>query len=133
MTMKRGGRHGWWAGVRPGSWVIASSALRRRLPNRLACRPGSSDNRPRGFARFPPRAKPLDVDRDAPNPRAPSTRSRGALRVERRNDLGRVALRLHSPPDAGDPPVGVDEERRPRGAPVGLPVVLLLNPRAVRL
>ena len=36
-------------------------------------------------------------------------------------------------PDPGDPPVRVDEERRPRRAPVRLAVVLLLDPRAVGL
>ena len=51
--------------------------------------------------------------------------------VERGEDLGRVALRLDLWPDAGDPAVRPDQERGPRRAPVGLAVVLLLDPRAV--
>src|SRR6266576_634924 len=62
--------------------------------------------------------------------------SRGSRRLElvqRRDDLRGVALGLDLRPDPRDPAVGTDEERRPRRAPVGLPVVLLLDPRAVRL
>ena len=51
--------------------------------------------------------------------------------VERGEDLRRVALRLDLRPDAGDAAVRPDQERGPCHAPVGLAVVLLLDPRAV--
>ena len=62
-----------------------------------------------------------------------SVRRRGLRLVERRQDLGGVAVGLDLRPDPGDPAVGIDEEGRAGDRPVLLAVVLLLDPRAVRL
>src|SRR5689334_22250912 len=80
---------------------------------------------PRGFARFPPRAKPPSSFW-SPDPG-------GLGLVECLEDLSGVALGLDLGPDLRDAPVRVDEEGPARDAPVGLPVVLLLDPGAVLL
>src|SRR6186997_383670 len=51
--------------------------------------------------------------------------------VQHRDDVRRVAFRLDLGPNAGDAAGGVDQERRPGHSPVGLAVVLLLDPRTV--
>src|SRR5215208_5368960 len=84
----------------------------------------------RGFARLPPRAKPHWLSRSS-SARGPGRRHLGL--VECRENLGRVALGLHLRPDPCNPSLRIDEERRARRAPVGLAVVVLLDPRAVGL
>ena len=61
------------------------------------------------------------------------TPPRRLLVVELGEHLRGVALGLDLGPGPDDAALGVDEERGPRRAPVGLAVVLLLDPRAVRL
>src|SRR3954465_12342891 len=51
-------------------------------------------------------------------------------RVELREHVFRVALRVDLLPDLLDPAVRSDPERRPRHAPVALPVIVLLFPDA---
>src|SRR3954452_4980230 len=54
-------------------------------------------------------------------------------RVELREDVFRVAFRVDLLPDLFDPAIRPDPERRPRHAPVALPVIVLLLPDAVHL
>src|SRR3954447_5888823 len=54
-------------------------------------------------------------------------------RVEFREHVFGVALRVDLLPDLLDPAVRSDPERRPRHAPVALPVIVLLFPHAVHL
>ena len=124
MTMKRAGRQSCAAslnGTFPKLTGIVSCADKHR----------GYDVR-RGFARLPPRAKSHShVRRLSRGPRSPDARR--LFLVEGREHLGGVALRLDLRPGPRDPPVRVDEERPPGGAPVGLAVVLLLDPRPVGL
>src|SRR4029079_16076382 len=53
--------------------------------------------------------------------------------VQHRDDVGRVAFRFDLGPDTGDPAVGIDQECRPRHAPVRLAVILFLDPRPVSI
>ena len=121
------------------AWAAGGSRLRRHLSNspRVPARgaSGGADGYDRGvlacgrgFARLPPRAKPLCV------PAAPNASCRRRLElVEGREDLRRVALGLDLRPDPRDPAVGIDQERGAADAHVRLAVVLLLDPRAVGL
>src|SRR6476661_3582392 len=67
----------------------------------------------------------------APRAAAGSRRVGRLELVQHRDDVRRVAFRLDLGPDTSDAAVGVDQERGPGHAPVGLAVVLLLDPRAV--
>src|SRR4051812_20347599 len=83
--------------------------------------------------RVPSPAGSVIVPAGARVERAGARRVRRLGLVERRDDLCRLTLGLDLRPDARDVAVPPDQESGPCHPPVGLAVVLLLDPRAVRL
>src|SRR6478735_9312330 len=123
MTMNRAGRQAWCS--RGAASVIEPRTTSPEVRRSVARGQHRQYPSGRGFARIPPRAK-----------LRATLASRGVGRlelVEHREHVGGMTLGLHLRPDARDATLRIDQERPPRRAPVGLAVVLLLDPRAVFL
>src|SRR3954452_3480902 len=84
---------------------------------------------------FPPTSEASLVSDGGTHPERPgaSARRRGALLFEGLENFSGVAFRRNLRPDTRNAAGGDHEERRPRRPPVRLAVIVLLDPRAVRL
>ena len=134
MTMNRAGRQAWCgAGSRPVSVVIAArheAGVRRRCGVDACAAPDRGVRfRPR-LRSSPPTSEASSVSGD---PRSVTPPRRLLARRARRRTSAAWPSGLTFGQTRAMRPVRVDQERRPGGAPVRLAVVLLLDPRAVRL
>src|SRR5512141_112888 len=120
MSRNRSGRQAWSRGA-SGSFTSArpdarvwNETVAAAMARKYICA--------RGFARLPPRAKP---------PALSGSPADGAQLVERLQDGGGMTLGLDLRPDARDPPVWGDQERRADDPPVAASIVQLLAPGPV--
>src|SRR5436190_1722749 len=138
-TMNRPGRHEWGesfiAAVPPCGPVVSPRVAGLSFRPRLRSSPPTSEASTRGRNTHSrgPRRGPVPSTRASRERSAGGSRAGGLGRIERRDHLGGMALRLDLRPGSRDAAVRVDQERRPGDAHVGPAVVLLLDPRAVRL
>src|SRR3954454_12762257 len=87
----------------------------------------------RGFARLPPRAKPLNMSGARLRPPFSRARRCGSRLLDRLEHLRGMPVGLDLRPGTRDPAVGVDEEARALDPHRPTAVVVLLHPGSVRL
>src|SRR5258706_10840481 len=137
--MNRSGRHEWGESfieiVPPCDPVVSPRAAGLSFRPRLRSSPPTSEASPRARNAHSCATgnAPTDSIRASRERSAGGACAGGLGRIERRDHLGRMALRLDLWPRPRDAAVRVDEECRPGDAHVRPAVVLLLDPRAVRL